>query len=67
MIGLVCCVGDRGEDIVALKIGVVLQNLLEGCICAEKLQDVGHAHPHPANAGPAAAFAGLDGDALEQF
>jgi len=67
MIRLMRGVFDGGENIVALKVGIILQDFLIRRSGAQQFQNVGHAHPHAANARPAAAFSRLDGDARKQL
>ena len=67
MIRLMRGVFDGGENVVALKIGMILQDFLVGRSGAQQFQNVGHAHPYAANARLAAAFSRLDGDARKQL
>ena len=67
MIGLVSSVVEGGEDILALKKWVILQNFVERGARTEQLQNIGDTNAQAANARAAAAFAGFDGDALKAF
>jgi len=65
VIGLTRGVVDGRKEVLALKEGVILQDLVERSPGPEKLQHVANANPLPANAGTAATFAFLDSDAVQ--
>lgn len=67
MVGLAGGKLNAGKDVVALKEGVVGENLVVAGPGAEELQYVLHAHSLAANARPAAAFARLKRDAFKQL
>ena len=67
MIGLVSGVVEGGEDVLALKKWVVLQNFVERGSRAEQLQNIGDTNAQAANTGTAPAFAGVNGDSLKTF
>ena len=67
MIGLVSSIVKGGEDILALKKRVILENFVERGSRTEQLQNIGDTNAQAADTGAAAAFAGVDGDALKTF
>ena len=67
MIGLVRGVVKGGEDILALEKRVILKDFVERGSGAEEFQNIGDTDAQAANAGAAAAFAGVNGDSLETF
>jgi len=56
MVGLMCRVFDRGDDVFLLKRRVIRQDFLERSARRQELEDVGHANAQAANARSAAAF-----------
>ena len=56
-----CC-----QDVITLKIGIVLQNLLVRRPGAQELQNVCNANSHAPNAGATAAFPRLNGDSFQK-
>jgi len=56
-----------GEDILAFQKWVILKNFVERGSGAEEFQNIGDTNAKAANAGAAAAFAGVDSDSLETF
>lgn len=67
VISLVRRVCNRGQNILAFEVGIVVQNFLVGSACAQELQNIRHSHPHSTNARASATFAGFNGDAFEKF
>jgi len=67
MVGPMCRVFHRRQNVFAFEVGVVLQYFLVGGSRAKQLQDIRNPHPHAGNTRTPAAFSWLDGDTLEQF
>jgi len=67
VIGLVGSVVKGGEDILALKKRVILENFVERGSRTEQLQNIGDTNAQAADTGAAAAFAGVNGDSLKTF
>lgn len=67
MIRLVSSILDGGENVFALKTGIILQDLFDGGSCTQQFQDVGDADSHAANTRAAAALGVVDGDSGEAF
>jgi hypothetical protein len=67
MVGLMCRVFNRRQNVFAFEVGVVLQYFLVGSSRAKQLQDIRDAHPHAANTRTPAAFSRLDGDTPQQL
>ena len=67
MIRLVSGILDGGENVFALKAGIILQDLFDGGSVTQQFQDVGDADSHSANARTAAALGVVDGDSREAF
>ena len=67
MIRLVSGILDGGENVFALKAGIILQDLFEGGSCTQQSQDVGDADSHTANARTTAALGVVNGDSGETF
>lgn len=63
MVDCCCRKGESGFDVVRFQARKIIKYGRLAGTAGKHLQDVHHAHPHPANAGAAAAFSGLDGDA----
>jgi len=56
VVGLVCGVFDRGDDVFPLKRRVIRKDFLEGSARRQKLKHVGHTNAQATNARPPAAF-----------
>jgi hypothetical protein len=67
VIRLVSGILDGRENVLALKAGIVLQDLFDGGSCTQQFQDVGDTDSHAANARTAAALGVVDGDSGEAF
>ena len=67
MVGLASRISERRLDVIRLKIGKVLEDLLVRHTIRQHSEDIGDAHAHPANARTPAAFTRLDRDAFEKF
>ncbi len=65
MIGLARCVFDSREDVFALNIGVIFQDLFEARSRAEEVKDVGHPNSHATDTGTPSALSVIDCDAAE--
>jgi hypothetical protein len=50
VVGLVCGVFDRGDDVFPLERRIIGEDFLEGSTCRQKLKDVGHTDAQAANA-----------------
>ena len=66
MVRLVGRILNSCQNVLTLKIGIVLQDLLVRCPSTEELQNVSNANPHAPNAGAAAAFPRLNGDSFQK-
>ena len=64
-IARLCGVLQGRLQVQGFQVGHLGQNLLGGEAGGEKLEHVGHADAHAANAGPAATLARVGGDARE--
>jgi hypothetical protein len=53
---------EAGTDVLRLPIGQLLQNLLSRQAVGEKVEDIGDANPHSADARTTSALAGTDRD-----
>lgn len=58
---------QRGQNVLALQVGELVENLLDRQIVGEKLKDVADADPHAADARSAPTLVGFDGDALAEL
>jgi len=67
VIGLVSGVIKGGEDILALKKWVILENFVERGSGSEEFENIGDTNAQAANTGASAAFAGVNGDSLKTF
>jgi hypothetical protein len=67
VVGLVCCVVNRCEDVFSLEKRVIGKNLLEGSASGKQLQDVGDPHSLAADAGTPTALPLLYGDPAESL
>jgi len=67
VIRLVSGILDGGENVFALKAGIILQDLFDGGSSAQQFQDVGDADSHAANTRAATALGVVDGDSGEAF
>jgi hypothetical protein len=67
VIRLVSGILDGGENVFALKAGIILQDLFDGGSCTQQFQDVGDTDSHAANTRTAAALGVVDGDSGEAF
>ena len=56
---------NRCQNVITLKIGIVLQDLLVRRPSTKELQNVGNANPHAPNGRAAAAFPRLNGDSFQ--
>ena len=56
-----------GRNIFHFKIRLLFEGLLLGKPCSEKIQDLDHSNPHPANARASPALRSLDRNALDKF
>ena len=66
MVGLDCGIFKRGQNIVFFEEGIVLKNFLVRGPRAEQTQNIRDTDAQTANARTAAAFAGFDGDPIEE-
>jgi hypothetical protein len=67
VIRLVSCVFDGRKNVLALKAGVVLQDLFDTGSGAQEFQDVGDADSHATNTWTPAALGVVNGDSAEAF
>ena len=67
MVGLARGVGERGLDVVRLKVGKVAENFLVRHALGQHSEDVRHANAQSPDARPATALAGFHRDAFEEF
>ena len=58
---------QRGQDILALQVGELFENLLDRQIVGKEVENVGDADPKPADARSAPTLVGFDGDALAEL
>ena len=65
MVGLMCCVVKRGEDVFAFQEWVVRQDLVVGSSRAEQFEHIGNTDTQSAYARSPAALTGFDGDSIE--
>lgn len=61
-----CGVAQRLQDVLALEVGEVSQDLVDGVAGTDLSDDHAHGDSHPADAGLAAHHLGLLGDAIER-
>lgn len=66
VIGLACCVSDCGKNILFLKKRVFGKDLLVACSVTQQVEDVGDAHPFPANARSSSTFPFFNCDPVQQ-
>jgi hypothetical protein len=55
------------RDVFRFEIRQLFEYLLLSEPCGEKIQDVNHPNPHPANAGPPSALCRIHSDAFCEF
>jgi len=60
-------IGNRCQDVVFLKEVVILKNLFVRRPCGQQIEDITNANAISSDARLAAAFAGFDRNAVEQF
>lgn len=58
---------QRGQDVLALQVGELVENLLDRQTVGEEVENVGDADPKPADSRSAATLVGFDGDALKEL
>lgn len=63
MIGLLCGVAKRRENVLALQEWIIAKDLFERGPSAQQFQYIGYAHALAADAGSSSALAGIYGDA----
>jgi hypothetical protein len=61
MVGLPSGILNGGQDILAFKVRIVIQHLVECRSGAQQFKHVAYANPHAPNARATAALRGVDG------
>jgi len=67
VVGLAGGVGERGLDVIRLKVGKVAEDFLVRHTLGQHPENIRHADAKPPDTGSPAAFARLDGDAFQKF